>query len=147
MFMPPNTSRRQALGTIIGSGVALFAFSPHANANVPIALPLPAATFRKRNGVVGRARFDDSVAFAPEPTGVPNVSQHVLVKTSNGQPYPGVRVDARYRLVGQFNWTYYGAQTSQSNGYARFNPFFLPAGKYEINSYTTTTNNSLIIEI
>lgn len=145
--MQTNTSRRQAIGTILGSGVALLGFGQQANAAVPVAIPFPAATVRKRNGAIGRYARDESVAYAPDPVGVPNTSQHVLVKTANGQPYPGVRVDSRYRLVGQFNWTYYGAQTSQSNGYARFNPFFLPAGRYEINFYTSTSNYSLIVDI
>lgn len=142
----PQT-RREAIGTLIGAGAAATLFGRSALAAPPLAVPRPAATIRAGGGGMRYYRHDSSVAYAPPPPASANTNQHILVADSSGRPYPGVRVDSRYRAVGTSGWTYYGAQTSQSDGYARFNPFFLPQGTYELNFYTSTASNSLTITI
>jgi hypothetical protein len=78
-----------------------------------------------------------TASLPPTPPAGTNTNPWVLVLDDLGRPYPGVRVDSQYRRIGTSAWTYYGGQRSQSDGYARFNPFFLPPGSYEINFYTS----------
>ncbi len=78
----------------------------------------------------------DAPRFRPFGNPQPNVMTRVLVKDIRTKlPKKGARVDVYAHKPGapwDFKKDFYGAQTSDSSGYATFHPFYLAPGTWDL---------------
>lgn len=141
MSQPIN--RRQALARIGGgiAGALFFALPAHASGSPAVIVGFGVRIRRpgQSPSVITKSdRFPGTLPADP-PAGL-NISHKVFIQSSQGWGLSSIRVDARHRRVGTSSWIYYGGQTTASNGYATFNPFYLPSAEYDIEYYVTRNN-------